>query len=121
MEFLFIWVLLAAGVGWLASSRGRSGFGFFLLSALLSPLLGLIIVLVVQNKNEEAEKERLRREDHERQLESIRAVASKANEATTPGRSVTDELAKLAELRDKGVLTDAEFQIEKLKILGQRR
>jgi hypothetical protein len=32
---------------------------------------------------------------------------------------VTTELERLAELRDKGVLTEAEFQNQKKKILGQ--
>ncbi|HET8526974.1 MAG TPA: PH domain-containing protein [Actinomycetota bacterium] len=33
--------------------------------------------------------------------------------------STTGELERLAELRDRGVLTEAEFQIQKKKILGQ--
>ena len=41
--------------------------------------------------------------------------------ATAPGAaspSPADELAKLAELRNQGVLTDAEFEAQKQKILG---
>jgi len=42
---------------------------------------------------------------------------------STPGApqapSVTTELQRLADLRDKGVLTEAEFQDQKKKILGQ--
>src|SRR5262245_16538105 len=43
---------------------------------------------------------------------------------TTPGTpppapSTTGELERLAELRDRGVLTESEFQIQKKKILGQ--
>jgi membrane-associated protease RseP (regulator of RpoE activity) len=34
-------------------------------------------------------------------------------------RSVADELTKLAKLRSDGVLTDAEFQAQKMKLLGQ--
>jgi uncharacterized membrane protein YdbT with pleckstrin-like domain len=33
--------------------------------------------------------------------------------------SVTTELQRLADLRDKGVLTEAEFQVQKKKILGE--
>ncbi|MCA3227776.1 MAG: zinc ribbon domain-containing protein [Burkholderiales bacterium] len=51
MEFLIFWFLFAIVVGIAASSRGRSGFGWFLLSCLISPLLGLILVLVLA-KNE---------------------------------------------------------------------
>ena len=41
--------------------------------------------------------------------------------ATAPAAaspSPADELAKLAELRNQGVLTDAEFEAQKQKILG---
>ena len=37
--------------------------------------------------------------------------------ATTP--STSDELARLAELRDRGVLTEEEFQTQKTRLLGQ--
>jgi hypothetical protein len=36
----------------------------------------------------------------------------------TASNSVADELAKLAQLRDSGVLTDAEFAQQKAKLLG---
>jgi hypothetical protein len=42
---LFIWLPLCLVVGSTARSRGRSFLGFSLLSALLSPLIGLVILL----------------------------------------------------------------------------
>lgn len=48
------------------------------------------------------------------QLNSNHAVAS--NNATT---SVADEIRKLAELRDEGILTDAEFQAKKTELLAR--
>lgn len=48
------------------------------------------------------------------QLNSNQAVAS--NNATT---SVADEIRKLAELRDEGILTDAEFQAKKTELLAR--
>jgi membrane protein YdbS with pleckstrin-like domain len=45
------------------------------------------------------------------------AVASSSNPAGTP--SMAAELQRLAELRDKGVLTESEFQNQKKKILGE--
>jgi hypothetical protein len=39
--------------------------------------------------------------------------------ASRSAPSVTTELQRLADLRDKGVLTEAEFQNQKKKILGQ--
>ena len=53
---LVVWGLLSWGVAEMASSRGRSWFGFFLLSFLLSPLLGLIVVLVMKNVTQEVKK-----------------------------------------------------------------
>jgi len=50
MEVFFVWLMFAAIVGAAASSRGRSGFGWFLLSFVISPLLGLILVMVMPNK-----------------------------------------------------------------------
>lgn len=35
------------------------------------------------------------------------------------GGSVADEIAKLAALRDKGILTQQEFQAQKAKVLGE--
>lgn len=40
------WLLFAALVGALAGSWGRSGFGWFLLSCLLSPIIGVIALLI---------------------------------------------------------------------------
>lgn len=45
------------------------------------------------------------------------AAASSSNPAGTP--SMAAELQRLAELRDKGVLTESEFQNQKKKILGE--
>lgn len=129
-EFFFVWFLLAGGVAWLASSRGRSGVGFFLLSAVLSPLLGLIVVLVTKNlvaeeakederRREEAAREAQRKKEHELQIEQIRAVTTAA--AAKPGpsaaRSVADEIEKLGALKEKGLLTDDEFQAQKASLL----
>lgn len=50
MEFLTalaVWLLLAVLVGVFAQRRGRMGFGFFVLSVMLSPLIGWLIVLAI--------------------------------------------------------------------------
>lgn len=45
-------------------------------------------------------------------------MAKAVPQAATPGPDVADELTKLADLRDRGVLTDAEFEAQKAKLLG---
>lgn len=49
MGIVLFWFGLAIAVGVLASNRGRSGFTWFLISAVISPLLGFIFVLVMEN------------------------------------------------------------------------
>lgn len=46
MILIVLWLLFAMLVGAFASGRGKSGLGFFLLSVLLSPLIGFIIALL---------------------------------------------------------------------------
>jgi hypothetical protein len=131
---IFVWGLLALGVAFLANSRGRSGLGFFLLSFFLSPILGLIVVLVIKNLTEESEKEAMRRRElsakedqrrreHEAHLESIRAIASKKEESANnlPSMatlSIADEIRKLGELKSAGLLSEEEFASEKKKLLS---
>ncbi|HQR22430.1 MAG TPA: zinc ribbon domain-containing protein [Burkholderiaceae bacterium] len=50
MGYVLFWVLSAAVVGVAAASRGRSGFGWFLLSLAISPLLGLVLALVLPRR-----------------------------------------------------------------------
>jgi len=131
MEIVFIWLLLAAGVGALASSRGRSGFGFFLLSAVFSPLLGLIVVLVARDLKEEEQQVAVRQREHELDLERVKAIARSAASAqpgpailparAEPTISIADELTKLAALKDKGILTEAEFDGQKAALLRRRQ
>ena len=127
MEFVFviIWFLLAWGVGALASSRGRSGIGFGLLSIITSPILGVIIVLIMKDLEAERDKEYIAKREHEKQLESIKAIArstaenkpsTKVNVVSQPF-SVADELSKLGALKEKGLLTEEEFSAQKQQLL----
>jgi hypothetical protein len=135
LTIIVMWGLLAAAVAGLASTRGRSWFGYFLFSFLFSPILGLIIVLVAKDLVEEEAKETQRQRDdairesdrkreHEEKLESLRALAnpmgnyaaSRASIAPLAA-SLADELEKLAKLREKGILTTEEFETQKRALL----
>lgn len=127
MGIVVVWALLAIGVGWLATERGRSGVGFCLLSVLLSPLIGFAAVLVLPNlaKQEEEERERQvaertskqeRERQHERQLEEIRALSS-AVAKPTDSPSIADEIQKLLALKEAGALTEDEFVAQKTRLL----
>lgn len=50
MEYFLFWLAFSAVVGAAASSRGRSFVGWMLISTVISPLLGLILVLVIPSR-----------------------------------------------------------------------
>jgi hypothetical protein len=50
----FMWFMLAIAVGFLAGNRGRSGFWWFVLAMLISPLLGFIFVLIAADLSKQA-------------------------------------------------------------------
>jgi hypothetical protein len=129
MEFILLvtWVLLCWGVGALASSRGRSGIGFGLLSFVTSPLIGVIVVLVIKDLEAEKDRQYIAKREHEKQLESIKVIAqsnagnaalTKSSTATQPF-SVADELTKLGALKEKGLLTEEEFSAQKQQLLAK--
>jgi hypothetical protein len=47
MLFFLAWIGFAVGVGALAQTRERNGFGWFVLAAVASPLVAVIILLLV--------------------------------------------------------------------------
>jgi hypothetical protein len=74
-------------------------------------------------RDEEA-RDKLRKEQHERQLASITAISASVAAAKPAGTaaevgsaSVSTELTQLAALRDRGVLTENEFQAQKANVL----
>jgi hypothetical protein len=138
MEFVVIvWLMLSAGVGYMASERGRSGFGWAAISIVTSPLLGFIIVLLTRDLVVEAAN---RERDELRHSENLAALARRDigtkpdfMRDNDPHRStlvlaqkdrsenpilVADELTKLASLVDAGHLTSEEFTQQKSRLLG---
>ncbi len=59
---------------------------------------------------------------HERAAEQAqqqqKAFDAYVKQAAAPSGSSVDDLAKLADLKSKGVLTDAEFEAQKAKLLA---
>ena len=44
------WVLLCIGAGAVAHAKGRSGFGYFILALIVSPLIGFLISAAMPSK-----------------------------------------------------------------------
>ena len=50
MEVFILWLGVSILVGFIASGKGRSGFGWFVISVLLSPIIGLIGIAIAGEK-----------------------------------------------------------------------
>jgi hypothetical protein len=109
--FLWIWLLISLFSDVFRSDDlsgwGKSGWIFFMV---IIPWLGALVYVIVRGKSMQDRQiaEMARREKASRSY--IQDVAGSA--------STADELAKLAALRDSGVLTDQEFAAQKTALLG---
>lgn len=57
MEIFFFYIGFAILCGILASSRNRSGFGYFILALVISPILcGLLLLIIGRAKGDEAQE-----------------------------------------------------------------
>jgi len=97
-------------------------FGWALLiSVLLSPILGLIFTLVSRRVDDVVDNGTTVPEFTSQQLARQQTFTRPAYAVPTkpaPLNNVADELRKLNELRKEGVLTDEEFDAQKIKLLS---
>ena len=54
LGFIFLWVIISIIPSVIAHRKGRSWFGFLLLSLFFSPLIGLIVVLIMSPLNSQS-------------------------------------------------------------------
>lgn len=80
--FFLVWLALSICIGIIASGRGRSGFGWFLIAVIISPLISLVLLLVMKNLRAEEEesvrayKEKMRQQqEDEHRLELLAAIS----------------------------------------------
>ena len=119
MEFV-VWFALAIGVGFWADSKKRNGFGWGLLSLVISPLLGAIILFFVTLKDQEKlEKEGQLQQQANADQERRRQVEleAEARRTTVGAEEITREVEKLFALRENGLLTEQEFTDRKHSII----
>jgi hypothetical protein len=104
--WIMIWICLD-----IFHSRDLSGGAkaLWFLFVLFIPLVGVLVYLIARGKGMHQ-----RLVGQRGQLEQFR---SDAQDAAGP-QSSADQLAKLADLRDQGVLSTAEFEQEKAKVLA---
>jgi Short C-terminal domain/Phospholipase_D-nuclease N-terminal len=107
---LYFWILIAI-IGDLfrdheVSGWGKAGWTFILF---FIPLLGAFIYLIARGDG-------MRERTIKEQADARKHMDAYIRE--TAGSSPADELHKLSELRDKGTISDAEFEQAKTKLLA---
>ena len=110
--FIWFWLLIIVFSD-IFRSRDLGGWAkaLWVIFVIIFPFLGILIYLIARGgkMHERAEAQAAQ------QQQAFDAYVKQA--ARTSGSSV-DELAKLADLKAKGVITDAEFEAQKAKLLS---
>jgi hypothetical protein len=110
--FLWIWLLITVFADIFRShDMGGWAKAGWVIFVVILPFLGVLVYLIARGGKMQDRQMR----SAARQQEEFRQYVQDV--ATAPGGSA-DQLAKLADLRDQGVITDAEFQAEKAKVLA---
>jgi len=109
---VWIWILIMVFID-IFRSHDLGGFAkaLWFLFVLFIPLLGVLVYLIARG---DSMGERAARQAEQQDAEA-RAYIQQA--ASSPASSA-DQLAKLADLRDHGVISAEEFEREKAKVLA---
>lgn len=111
LAFLFLWIWIAVGVVFdifRSHDLSNSAKALWVLFIFVFPLIGVLGYLIVRGHTMHEHEARDRT-----QYEAFRKFA---RGQTSPGTA--DDLHKLADLKDRGVLTEEEFERAKAKVLG---
>jgi hypothetical protein len=110
---IWIWILIMVFID-IFRSHDLSGWAkaLWFLFVLFIPLIGVLVYLIARGGEMH---ERAARQAQQQDAEARRYIQQAAAEAPA---STADQLAKLADLRDRGVITAEEFDREKAKVLA---
>ncbi len=108
---LFIWILITILVDIFRSQDLSGGAkALWVTFIILLPLLGVLVYLIARGDKMERHQIKEAQQDQEAFDKYVRRAAGSS--------STADELAKLADLKSKGVISDAEFDQGKAKLVG---
>ena len=105
----WIWVVISVLTD-IFRSKDINGWikGAWVLFVIILPWLGVLAYLIIRGDGMQKRTMEMIERAGNQQREYIQSVASV---------STADELTKLADLKEKGVITDAEFEAQKAKLL----
>jgi hypothetical protein len=111
--FVWIWLLIVVFSD-IFRSPDLSGWGkaLWTIFVIVLPYLGVFVYLIARGS-------KMQQHAIQRAQEQDAAMRQYVQNVTSgDGQSAADEIARLAQLRDQGVLSEAEFQQAKAKALG---
>ena len=110
---IWIWLLIIVFMD-IFRSRDLGGLAkaLWVIFIIILPFLGVLVYLIARGGKMH---ERAARDAAQQQQAFDQYVRQTAG---TPGDTTADQLAKLADLKSQGVITDAEFESQKAKILS---
>jgi hypothetical protein len=110
--FVWIWLLISLFSDIFRSDDlsgwGKAGWTIFII---VLPFLGVLVYLIARGKS-------MQERAMKQAAEQEKMARAYIQEVSGGGSSAADELAKLAKLRDQGVLTSEEFNAQKAALLG---
>jgi hypothetical protein len=110
---IWIWLLITVFVDIFRShDMGGWAKALWVIFVIILPFLGVFVYLIARGGKMH---ERAARDATQQQQEFDEYVRQAAG---TPGNSTADQLSKLADLKSQGVITDAEFDAQKSKLLA---
>lgn len=116
----FIWIFILISIFTdIFRSHDLSGGAkaLWFLFVLVLPFLGAFIYLIVRGGKMHEHAAQAQEQQQQAFRQSVQQAATTSGTAGSSG-SVADQLATLADLKSQGVLTEAEFEQEKAKILS---
>ena len=110
---IWIWILVWVFID-IFRSRDLSGGAkaLWFLFVLFIPLIGVLVYLIVRGGSMHERSVQLERQQDQEARSYIQHAVSDSPASTA------DQLTKLADLRDRGVITQEEFDREKAKVLA---
>jgi hypothetical protein len=110
--FIWIWILITVFAD-IFRSHDLSGWGkaLWVIFVILVPYLGVFVYLIARGH---------KMSEHAMEAAQAQDAAAKQyiRDAAGTSGSAADELARLADLKEKGVIDDAEFQRLKAKVVS---
>jgi hypothetical protein len=112
--FIWIWILITCFMDIFRSDDlGGWGKALWIIFIIVLPYLGVFVYLIARGRGMQERNMKAMADAQAAQAEYIRSVAGSGG-----GTSAADEIARLTELKEKGAITEDEFNSLKAKAIG---